>query len=149
MSKIAYPKKFIISNGDTVIFKGERYNVSVNEHCEVTLDREGGAEVVKMSRIKKIDREFFGSKDKLLDVTCKFFNISLAELKSGKRMSKDVLARTIVAKILDDEGVHFDVIAETLSRNRTNIYHLLKKCNEMEQFDKGLYDTYLRIKSML
>lgn len=149
MSKIAYPKKFIISNGDTVIFKGERYNVSVNEHCEVTLEREDGLDAVKMSRIKKIDREFFGSKDKLLDVTCKFFNISLAELKSGKRMSKDVLARTIVAKILDDEGVHFDVIAETLSRNRTNIYHLIKKCNEMEQFDKGLYDTYLRIKSML
>ena len=149
MEKVRYQNKFVISNGDAIVFKGERYKATSNESSEITLEREDGLEIIKMSKIKKVDREFFGSKDKLLDVTCKFFNISLAELKSGKRMSKDVLARTVVAKILDDEGVHFDVIAETLSRNRTNIYHLLKKCNEMEQFDKGLYDTYLRIKSML
>lgn len=148
MSEIAYPKKFIISNGDTVIFKGERYSASVNEHCEVSLKQEDGIEIIKMSRVKRIDKEFKGSRDILLEAIFKYFNISKAELQGGKSTIV-VLARRVTCLILNDEGVHSEVIADAIGRDRTSVYANLKKAEEMETYDKGLYNAYLTIKSML
>lgn len=148
MSEIAYKKKFIIGNGDVVIFKGERYKVSVNEHNEVSLEKEDGTEVIRMSRIKKIDKEFTGSRDKLLESIYKYFNISKIDLSSG-RGTKLVLARRVACLILNDEGVHPEIIAEAIGRDRTSVYAHLKKAEDMEKYDKGLYNAYLTIKSTL
>jgi hypothetical protein len=121
---------------------------STNRKLVMTNIKSG--EKIEMTRPQTVDRDFEGNKDAIVREVCKFFSINdERDILLPDRRPRFVDARTIISILLNEQGVHIDVIANIVGKNRASIYYMLEKGTVMSEYNKQLFTSYNYIKSML
>ena len=90
-------------------------------------------------------RRSFFAHNHLVAYICSLFNVTAEELKSKRKFKHYAYARQLLAYALDEcTNLTNDEIAEVIGRDRTNVYHCVKKCTQAKDGYNPELNEYIK-----